>query len=184
MTQARRRQIVVNKNFQYRFAFYVCAWIFMLCISYPYILSTLFDYFVTYFGAELNQKALQFLQLAKTQMIFLLLVIQVIVLALAFFLSLVLSHRMIGPLTKLMRFMKEAPSGKLDQELSFRKNDFFQDIPPAFNSMLKSFTEKIADRQNSIDLASHKIETLIQQTQDEGLKGELQSILTELKDHQ
>lgn len=184
MTQARRRQILVNKSFQYRFAFYVCAWICLLGISYPYILSTLFDFFLAHFSTELNEKANQFLRLAKTEMIFLLLVIQAIVLALAFFLSLVVSHRMIGPLTKLIRFMKEAPTGKLEQPLTFRKNDFFQDIPPVFNEMLNAFRLKIADRQNCIDLASHKLEILMEQTQDAAVRTELQAILTELKDHE
>lgn len=51
--------------------------------------------------------------------------------------SLLLSHRIAAPLTRLLKSMKAAGQGAQVAELKFRQGDYFSELASAFNSMLK-----------------------------------------------
>lgn len=60
----------------------------------------------------------------------------------AFFIGLVVSHRIAGPLVKLKRHMElvgEDPSQ--DKALQFREGDFFRELADAYNTKFKKYTE-------------------------------------------
>lgn len=53
--------------------------------------------------------------------------------------GILLSHRVAGPLSRLARYLKDFDVTKEDNPpLSFRKGDYFQDIPRIFNYAFKS----------------------------------------------
>jgi hypothetical protein len=51
--------------------------------------------------------------------------------------SVKLSHRFVGPIIRLRRAMLQAALGQSFKPLKFRKNDFWQDIASAFNSLVE-----------------------------------------------
>jgi hypothetical protein len=61
----------------------------------------------------------------------------VLVFVLSGFLTLFISHRLAGPLIRLRRqFEHMAETGKIEK-ISFRKGDFFSDLPPIMNRALE-----------------------------------------------
>ena len=50
--------------------------------------------------------------------------------------SIVISHRMAGPLVRLMNYFKAISNGEEVREISFREKDFFTEIPPVINEAI------------------------------------------------
>lgn len=53
------------------------------------------------------------------------------------FFTLYLSNKLTGPILRLRSYLEGYLAGKTNQELSFRENDYFTDIPPLLNKVLK-----------------------------------------------
>ncbi|HAZ14839.1 MAG: hypothetical protein A2X86_20910 [Bdellovibrionales bacterium GWA2_49_15] len=52
-------------------------------------------------------------------------------------LTLILSHRLAGPIVRVLKhFQNMADTGKVDQEIKFRKSDYFPELPQAINRAL------------------------------------------------
>lgn len=57
--------------------------------------------------------------------------------------TLVISHRLAGPLVRVKSYFKEiSAEKKVKGPLKFREGDFFSDLPPAINEALQSLEEK------------------------------------------
>ena len=87
-----------------------------------------------------------FIQLLNQQL-HTLLVYMVVATGIALFVAgialLLLSHKLSGPMIKLrVFFTRIEKSGEFPDELSFRKNDFFQDLPETINKALKALKKK------------------------------------------
>ena len=136
MAQFRRSIFLINKPFQFRFAFYVCSWLLALSFVYPLIVYSLFDVFVRYASADPNGPPVQTLHDLRYQVLFLLALLQVVFLFVSFLISIFMSHRIAGPLHKLSLFFAQAKAGNLKAELHFRDKDHFQDLPAQYNEMM------------------------------------------------
>jgi hypothetical protein len=52
--------------------------------------------------------------------------------------TLYLSHKLAGPITRVISYFNDISDNKrVERELTFRKKDFFQELPPAVNRALK-----------------------------------------------
>jgi len=138
----KRSQLLINKRFQLKFAFFVCSWIFALSMIYPIIIYNVFEYFLNSIGAVNPGSALSLEKIKgiENQVLMLLGVLQLLFLAITFLLSVFLSHRIAGPLFKLRRAMDEVGRGNLDQRIAFRKKDHFIELQEAFNEMIQSIS--------------------------------------------
>src|SRR3954471_8745520 len=133
-----RSTFLINKKFQLRFSFYICSWLVVLCIVYPMIISNLFGHFISYIGMDpLGPDSLN-LERARTNLVSLLILMQVIMTNVTFIISIFMSHRIAGPIYKLWHFFQDAKAGNLEKKLSFRKSDYFQDIAIGYNDMMVS----------------------------------------------
>jgi len=60
------------------------------------------------------------------------------------------SHRVAGPIVRLRgHFKRMAETGVADTRLSFRKGDFFEDLPPAINDGVRKVTQQGQGSQDS-----------------------------------
>ena len=58
-------------------------------------------------------------------------------------LTLYISHKLAGPMIKLRRYFGDIEkSGSIAEDLTFRSNDFFQDLPPTINRALKALKKR------------------------------------------
>lgn len=176
-----RSIFLINRKFQFRFAFYVCSWLIALSLGYPLIISNLFDYFIRYLAADPLGPGLGALEKTRQELFSLLAIMQVVLLSLAFLISLFMAHKIAGPLYKLRKFFLEAKDGKIDQKLTFRKKDYFQELVPAYNEMMERIHAKLHTKQAGISAAATKIENILANTGSRS-HPELEEILKHLKE--
>lgn len=156
----RRRIILINKRFQFTFAFYVCSWIFVLSLSYPLIIYTQFDYFIRILQEFSVPIPVERIFKVREELLTLLLVFQGIYVVMTVFISIFLSHRIAGPLYKLAQyFRRSADLGKLETNLFFRKTDHFQDLAVDYNRMVSSIELKEEEKLRAIREAAASLES-------------------------
>lgn len=153
MAQYRRSIFLINKKFQFRFAFYVCSWLLALSFVYPLIVHSLFGYFVRYAAADPNGPSVQSLMDVRSQVLFLLAMLQAIFLFVTFLISIFMSHRIAGPLFKLSKFFSQAKAGNLGAELYFRDKDHFQDLAAQYNDMMQGIRSREEAAISAIEAA-------------------------------
>src|SRR5688572_24283684 len=113
----RRSILLIHKNFQLRFSSYVCSWIILLSIVYPYLISNLFDYFLAHLVMDPRGPILSRIEQTRKEFIFLLILMEVLLVGLTFLVSLFISHRIAGPLDRLKKLFKAGKKGHFGQRL-------------------------------------------------------------------
>jgi methyl-accepting chemotaxis protein len=180
---AKRKIILINRNFQLRFSFYVCSWLIILSFIYPLIIFNLIDYFFRYLASDPMGPALAVLENTRQQIIGLLVLMQGVFLTLAFGISIFMSHKVAGPLYKLNQYFQEAMNGNLEQKLSFRKKDYFTELVPSYNAMMDAIRNRIEKKKNAIAITAQKLEALLSRSSPE-VREELKEILSDLMEAQ
>lgn len=142
----RRKTYVINKSFQYRFVLYVCSWVCALSIIYPLVIFGLFDWFIDYLQPGNDPEVLRQISESKQSLIMWLGIMQLVFLGFLAFFSIIISHRIAGPLHKLKKAFIDAQEGKFTTTLKFRKHDHFMDLAEEFNEMMKSIQNKSEKR--------------------------------------
>jgi magnesium-transporting ATPase (P-type) len=83
-----------------------------------------------------------FIQDQQTYMNYVFAVVCIIFLILNVIFGLIISHRVAGPLYRLKKYFREYHEQNEFTELTFRKKDFFQDVPAIINESLKKNIQK------------------------------------------
>jgi nitrogen fixation/metabolism regulation signal transduction histidine kinase len=158
----RRSIFLINKNFQLKFAFFVCSWLFALSLVYPLIIHNLFEYFARYAELDPTGPPLAALKATRKDILVLLVLLECVFLGVTFLISIFISHRIAGPLYKLQNAFETARTGNLDQTLFFRKKDHFHEIAQSFNEMLEGLrgNSNVKNQSSKISDAIHTLENL------------------------
>lgn len=185
MPPVRRNIFLIDKKFQFRFAFYVCTWLFALSFIYPLIVDSLFGYFIRFASLDPNGPSILQLQRTRTEIFWLLVATQVIFLAMAFLISLFMAHRIAGPLYKLRQHFAKARDGVLGEKLFFRKSDYFQEVAADYNVMMASVLARLgkgagAPSAGGTQEAIRHIELVLPSTEG-AARAELEAALTALR---
>ena len=151
----RRSIFLINRPFQLRFSIYVCSWILALSFIYPMIVAYVFDYFVRYAALDPMGPSMKLLRETRSEVIWLLVLIQVTFLSASFLMSLFMSHRIAGPLYNLTQGFTALKEGQAGETVRFRKKDHFKDLAIEYNEMITSlsatFSENITQLTTAID---------------------------------
>lgn len=132
----KRRIFLINKKFQFRFSFYVCSWIFALSLVYPLMMYNLFDFFIKYMESRpIDISAIVAIRSTRSDLIWVLIALQILFLLITLLISMFMSHRIAGPLYKLNKHLIDVKDGKLIDDLKFRKNDHFKELADSYNLM-------------------------------------------------
>lgn len=153
MAQHRRSVFLINKKFQFRFAFFVSAWMIAMSFVYPLIVYNMFDYFIRLISRDPSGPPVQALQDLRSQILGLLIGFQALFLVVTFLASLFMSHRIAGPLYKLSRFFAMARDGDINDDLHFREKDHFQELAEDYNDAMKSVRARMDDAAADIERA-------------------------------
>lgn len=135
----RRKTILINRKFQYRFIFYVCSWVFVMSFIYPILVYEIFNMMARIFAVSPTGPELERLADKRRELVILLGSLQLLFLTTTFLVSMFISHRIAGPLFKLRKFLDKARDGFYREDLSFRKADHFQELAISYNDMLDGF---------------------------------------------
>ena len=172
----KRNILVVDKEFQMKLCFLVCSLVFIGSLVYFIALDDLFDKVI-----EINVDLTDQFMDAKIKLMMILGVIQLAYLGVVFGVSLILSHRIAGPLYKLRMYLEDVRSGGSFKKLTFRDKDFFQNIAAETTETIEYLTHKSEDEADYLDEVSTYLEN-IALVVPEDKKPVLNEIQTKLKE--
>lgn len=138
-----KRNFFVKPNFQKHFIIYVMS-MTLISLALFYISQQVFFHQFFQSGEQLGLPAGHpYYQLLKDQQAGLTKIFFITAVLIAFFIlfsALFFSHRIAGPLYRLEIFFREAHKNPelMKHPLSFRKNDFFQELPKSINEFIQS----------------------------------------------
>jgi sensor histidine kinase YesM len=177
----RRSIFLINRPFQLRFSLYVCSWIVALSFIYPLIVAYIFDYFVRYAAMDPMGPSMKLLRETRSEVIWLLILIQVTFLSASFLMSLFMSHRIAGPLYNLTKSFSLLKEGIPPEQIRFRKKDHFKDLAAEYNevveTLVKNYESTIAKLSDSI----LKLEKAAESATDPELKKRIEETLGDLR---
>jgi methyl-accepting chemotaxis protein len=134
----KRRQFLINKSFQYRYI----AWVVGAMAAAAFVI--LLDVFIT-LHRHCVDAGLQISVMDLYNPTAPLTVIKLIVFAAGLIVtSLVLSHRIAGPLYRFKVSADKVAAGDLSLRVTLRQEDEFRDFQETFNAMLESLRVKVA----------------------------------------
>ncbi|HLE10790.1 MAG: hypothetical protein A2504_11595 [Bdellovibrionales bacterium RIFOXYD12_FULL_39_22] len=137
----RRQILLVNPKFQLRFIGYMTVGSFFSLLVF-YFSDIYFFYSLMQHGKDFNLPPdhIYFHLIAQQQGLMhnIFWVSRLVIFAFFILSGLYLSHRIAGPLYNLTRHLKKLAQGEQVRRLSFRRRDFFQEIPMALNDYVDS----------------------------------------------
>ena len=132
-----RKQIIINKPFQFKLCFIVSSLVFVSTLIYPVVIYDIFDRVIDVLGAKGSDfeemRSTLFTYLAMVQIAFTVLMIMIILLV---------SHKIAGPMFKLTRYLRELREGKDVGKLYFRDGDYFPEIAEEINKTVEFYNQK------------------------------------------
>lgn len=141
---------------------------------YPWVIFQLTERFIRAQALDPRGPIVEALEETRFQVLWLVIIVQVLFMVVTFLISLFLSHRIAGPLHKLKQTFKRAEEGYIDDEIKFREGDHFQDLADSYNHMMGTI-------RSSRDTAIFHVERAIASAQGES-KSELEQALKSLKE--
>jgi sensor histidine kinase YesM len=143
MRHKRRTFVLIYPQFQLRLIFFVVG---ILVISNAVLLIQLLlaHHFFVGLSQDLNLPSshsyFAFLEAQRSRMSWQLGIASLVSVAISILVLLHLSHKIAEPIVKLRSFLKRATESESagEEPLSFRKGDFFTDLPPVVNDFIRA----------------------------------------------
>jgi len=161
--ERRHNRVVVDREFQFRFALQVClvAGTLFLLFGGVLLLFIKMNYDMLREGALIQmpemveglRREFRFVSLGTVTAL-------IIMTACLFGLGLVLSERVAGPLFNLKRRLRDFADGKSPVRLRLRSNDEFRNLEDVFNSAMEIHDRRQADLKSELSSALDEIRRL------------------------
>ncbi len=131
MALYKRSIFLINPRFQIKFSLIICSLIFLSSLVYPITIIELFDSFF-----HLLPDSNDALKAARDQLILYLSIYQILFILIVFILAIFLTHKVAGPMYKLISYLKNIRNGAVPSKLYFRTGDNFQEVAEEVNELL------------------------------------------------
>ena len=147
-----RKIYLINKPFQLRFIGFICV-VNVLTVTVFYVSNLLF--FRTFtemgrsFGLPADHAFYVFISQQQSIMNKIFLISGILFTLLLFVFGIYYSHRIAGSLYRLNKHLLSLSESLSLEDLKFRKNDFFQEIPDSFNQFLKKLRENFVKKESN-----------------------------------
>ena len=141
MAQHRRRIFLINPRFQIKFSILICLLIFISSIFYPLTIYDLINKFIAV-SAQSDPAGIAGAQQYKTALIVTLALFQIGFILLSFIITIFLTHKVAGPMYKLLKFLKAKREGEETGKLFFRSGDYFPEVADEFNKTFDQLQEQ------------------------------------------
>lgn len=173
-------QYIIKHRFQFKYSLLVFLFLSLMAFvmwleGYLAVKNMINSGMVAHEDAILQLKLLNNI-MAKTSLIGL---------AIAFGLSLFLSHFIAGPLYRFERTLEEMRDGNLSVQVRLRPHDEFKEIAELFNMTLMSLRFKVKKERETLQASLDKMKSLsdkLKQTGQASEAGELEKLILEVRD--
>lgn len=136
-----RRIYLINPRFQLRFSALVTMAVLISSLIYPFAIYDLMENFIAYVSSHSPEQVTQ-LTARRTDLIMTLILWQIGFSSMIFIVCVFFSHKIAGPVYKLMKFFSGARQGHLSDKLYFRKGDYFHELAADYNDTMDTILEK------------------------------------------
>ena len=137
---AKRSIFIINRPFQFKYS--------LLLALMGVLIATLFSAHIFYFLNEYLQVVIpdyidhpqiyDFIMGEKKKLIVYLVVLTFLLASFLFFMGIVITHKIAGPIMVIKRKMADVERGDFGAQVRLRKGDEFKDLAESFNSMVAS----------------------------------------------
>lgn len=138
--KGRRKVLLINPAFQLRVLAFFGGISVVTILSFFAANRYFFSAFMNKgraLGLSSDHVFFQFIADQQHTMDIVTLAISISIMTFLFISGLILSHRVAGPLYKLTKHLNEIKDGKPAELISFRKNDYFQELVTAINGVIR-----------------------------------------------
>ncbi|MCX8093605.1 MAG: HAMP domain-containing protein [Candidatus Goldbacteria bacterium] len=146
----KRRQYIIDKKFQFKYLFYILTMMIstVLIVSFT-IFFIIWDKIIKeFFYIPDAAKKLSDIFISTSQI----LIIPVAILLVIFsMISILLSHKIAGPIYRVRKIAEELKKGNLNIQVRFRKDDELHNLADALNNMIFGIKNLIAMDKKIID---------------------------------
>ena len=136
----KRSILIINKNFQFKLCFMICSLVFFSSFIYLISINDLFNQFI----ASNLENAAKFEDI-KIKLFTLLITVQLAYLGIVFAFSVLISHRIAGPLHKLKLYLESVRQGSKSTKVTFRDKDYFHDVAAEVSQTMEYLSQKSED---------------------------------------
>ena len=159
-----RRIFIINPEFQYKFCLIICGIVFLVSLLYPVVVYDLIHMLETNYqeiqaSLPAGSPQINFEELYKGTMFILFLIIAA-VLCLTFVVSILISHKIAGPMYKMTMFLRSIREGGAIHELTFRDGDQFEEVAEELNETLEYLTNRDEDELEYLTEVATYIENI------------------------
>ena len=152
--QQSRRTLLINRKFQLKFTLFVCSWVLILSLSLPFGLWAGLNGLTENLAKNLSPEALQQIQKFHLQVFQVYSLAALIATAVLFWMCLILSHRIAGPIFRIQTAMNRWKRGNIEHQLKLREHDHFQELADAYNASAQEYI----DLRNQVRESCEKLE--------------------------
>jgi hypothetical protein len=151
----KRSFFLINNRFQLGFSLIVCSVIFVSSLIYPvFILDFLTELTLRYPEISSN------LQLAQSDLFIFLGILQFFFISMVFIMFIFLTHKIAGPMHKLINHLADIRQGKPISPLTFRNGDHFHEVADEVTLFLDTLVENQESDFQFLDEVSYYIDNL------------------------
>ena len=156
----RRRNVYIDKDFQTRFILKFCALVAagaVLTIGLLYLLS-MQSTTVSFVQARVKvMSTADFLLPVMAQTV---LIVTVLVSVVSIAVTLIVSHKIAGPLFRFKQTLKELSSGNFSNQVRLRKGDQLIEVADDFNQMITVVRARLIEAKKALALVQVDIDTI------------------------
>jgi len=180
----RRNIIIINKAFQIKY--FVIIFLVSIFISFLLVLL-IYWWNINYVRQiltelEIYEEGLQVIMVREAISCIFPLLLAVIAIAFLFStLELFVTHKIVGPLFRLKKFMKEVETGSYNLNLAFREKDELKDIAASFNNMLFSILNREKEEMKTIKNLEVRLDSLIAECENDTLSRKCQELKKDME---
>lgn len=132
--QSKRKKYIINKKFQYKHTFTFVLISLAFCLMNLVLVFTFFNYAID------ESLAMDVAPIFKSYLI-IFSIFSILFLALIFFIGIITSNRVAGPIYALRRFLNEFKNGKI-KELKLREGDDFKELEDISRDILRLLSDR------------------------------------------
>jgi methyl-accepting chemotaxis protein len=170
-----RRHLIINPRFQFRLSMFIMFVILAVSSGFPFVLLQMFETAGNHALIMNNPPAQLALEDVRREFLFLIISVNSVLVVASFITSIILSHRIAGPMYKLRTAMTNLRLGVLDRHIYFRDKDSFPELAEEFNAMSDAIYSRRKKDLDYVQSVLPKLERLRM-----NLQGEQQAIVAEV----
>lgn len=137
MSNYKRRIYLINPKFQFKYALFVCIFVVLVTIIYPWTIYDIFNSIKQFVHPDIDVDA------QRNQLLLFLGLMEAVLVVIVAVFMIFITHKVAGPMYKLEQTFKAVKDGGPLKRVYFRNGDNFQEIAHGYNDLVEVVQARI-----------------------------------------